>query len=87
MRPRKSPFAKPDEAAPAREPASGPASLTGDERLADILAAYPAAEFVLLSYGLCSCCAGDTTLRTNAELRGIALGRVLEDLRRSLDEA
>lgn len=84
---RKTPPAKPDRAAPAREPASGLAALTGDERLADILAAYPAAEFVLLSYGLCSCCAGDTTLRTNAELRGIPVERILEDLRRSLDEA
>lgn len=61
-------------------------SLSGDERIADVLAAHPRAEMVLLAYGMCGCCGGDGTLQAGAEFRGIPLEALLEDLRGSLSD-
>ncbi len=64
-----------------------PSSLTGEEIVADVVADHPELRLLLLSYGVCSCCCGDTTLKVSAQVRGIPLETILDDIRRELVKA
>lgn len=82
--------------APARKEGARPrprrrrlssSSLTGRELVADVVADYPELRLILLSYGVCSCCCGDSSLKMSAEVRGIPVETILDDLRRELAKA
>lgn len=70
-----------------RRSKSRSSSLTGEERVAEVVADYPELRLLLLSYGVCSCCCGDATLKVSAEVRGIPLKTMLDDIRRELAKA
>jgi len=63
---------------------SSATALTGDEKIDDLVASHPGLRLPLMSYGLCTCCSGSLTLRQNAEVRGLPLHVILEDLNREL---
>jgi len=60
------------------------ATLTGQESVADLVADHPELRLLHLSYGICSCCAGDSTLPMSADVRGIRWETMLDDIRREL---
>ncbi|MFA5896489.1 MAG: hypothetical protein WC985_06240 [Thermoplasmata archaeon] len=63
---------------------SSTTALTGDEKIGDLVASHPGLRLPLMSYGFCTCCSGSLTLRQNAEVRGLPLHVILEDLNREL---
>lgn len=57
-----------------------PPVLTGDETVDEVIQSHPSLRLPLMSYGLCTCCSGNLTLRQTAAARGIPLDVVLTDL-------
>ncbi len=88
MRPLKMAPAPERDARPRpKRPKSSSSSLTGEELIADVVTDNPELRLLLLSYGVCSCCCGDSTLKMSAEMRGIPLETILDDIRRELAKA
>ncbi len=61
-----------------------PPVLTGDETVDEVVEAHPGLRLALMSYGLCTCCSGNLSLRQTAAARGVPLGVVLADLEQEL---
>lgn len=61
-----------------------PPVLTGDETVDEVIENHPCLRLALMSYGLCTCCSGNLTLRATAAARGIPLAVILGDLEREL---
>jgi len=74
----------PEGSSPSASSAPPRTPLTGDERVDDLVAAHPELRLPLMSHGSCACCTGGLTLRQNAEVRGLPLAAVLEDLNREI---
>ena len=59
-------------------------ALTGDETVDAVVEQYPPLRPALMSYGLCTCCSGNLSLRQTAAARGIPLDLLLSDLEQEL---